>query len=45
MTTFAVMSGNIVSNVILADEQQAAEQALGVTLIEITSFIKSRRIV
>ena len=36
MTTFAVMSGNTVSNVIVADDKEQAEKDLGVTLIEYT---------
>jgi len=36
MATFAVMSGNTVSNVIVADDKEQAEKDLGVTLIEYT---------
>jgi hypothetical protein len=36
MATFAVMSGNTVSNVIVADDKEQAEADLGVTLIEYT---------
>jgi len=36
MATFAVMSGNMVSNVIVADDKEQAEKDLGVTLIEYT---------
>jgi hypothetical protein len=36
MATFAVISGNIVSNVIVADNKEQAEADLGVTLIEYT---------
>jgi len=36
MATFAVMSGNTVSNVILADNKEETEAALSVTLIEYT---------
>lgn len=36
MATFAVMTGNMVSNVIVADDKHDAEQALNVTLIEYT---------
>jgi len=36
MATFAVMSGNSVSNVILSDNKEETELALGVTLIEYT---------
>lgn len=37
MATFAMMSGNIVSNVIVADDKEATESALGCTLVEYTS--------
>lgn len=37
MATFAVMSGNTVSNVILSNNKEETELALGVTLIEYTS--------
>lgn len=33
MPTFAVLDGNMVSNVIVADDQEAAESALGVRLV------------
>jgi hypothetical protein len=36
MATFAVMGGNKVSNVIVADNKEQAETDLGVTLIEYT---------
>lgn len=36
MATFAVMSGNTVSTVIVADDKEATEAALGVSLIEYT---------
>ena len=36
MATYAVMSGNSVSNVILSDNKEETELALGVTLIEYT---------
>ena len=36
MATFAVMSGNTVSNVIVADDKEATEAALGVVLIKYT---------
>jgi len=36
MATFAVMGGNSVSNVILSDNKEETELALGVTLIEYT---------
>ena len=36
MATFAVMSGNTVSNVIVADDKEQAEKDLGVILIEYT---------
>lgn len=34
MTTFAVMSGNFVSNVIVADSKEIAEEATGTVCIE-----------
>lgn len=34
MTTYAVMSGNIVSNVIVADDKESTEKLLGCTLVE-----------
>jgi hypothetical protein len=36
MATFAVMSGNIVSTIIVADDKEATEAALGCILIEYT---------
>jgi len=36
MATFAVMGGNTVSTVIVADNKEQAEQELGVVLIEYT---------
>jgi hypothetical protein len=36
MATYAVISGNSVSNIIVTDDKEDAEQALGVTLIEYT---------
>ena len=36
MATFAVMSGNTVSTVIVADNKEQCEAALGVVLIEYT---------
>jgi hypothetical protein len=36
MATFAVMSGDLVTNVIVADNQAEAESVLNVTLIEYT---------
>jgi hypothetical protein len=36
MATFAMMSGNIVSNVIVADDKAATEAALSCVLIEYT---------
>jgi len=36
MATYAMMSGNSVSNVIVADDKEATEAALNCTLIEIT---------
>jgi hypothetical protein len=37
MATYAVMSGNTVSNIVIADDKDDAEKALGVTLIEYTA--------
>lgn len=37
MATFAVMSGNLVTNVIVTDDKAQAESDLGVTLIEYTN--------
>jgi hypothetical protein len=37
MATFAMMSGNSVSNIIVADDKEATEAALKCTLIEITA--------
>jgi hypothetical protein len=37
MATYAMMSGNSVSNVIVADDKSATEAALNCVLIEITS--------
>jgi hypothetical protein len=37
MPTFAMMSGNTVSNIIVADDKQATEEALRCVLIEFTS--------
>lgn len=37
MATFAMMSGNIVSNVIVADDKEITEAALNCKLIEYTS--------
>jgi hypothetical protein len=36
MATFAMMSGNTVSNVIVADDKAATEAALGCVLVEYT---------
>lgn len=36
MATYAMMSGNSVSNIIVADDKQATEEALRCTLIEFT---------
>lgn len=36
MATYAMMSGNSVSNIIMADDKEATETALGCTLIEYT---------
>lgn len=37
MPTFAMMGGNRVSNIIVADDKQATEAALGCVLIEFTN--------
>lgn len=37
MATYAMMAGNTVSNVIVADDKEDAEKALNCTLIEYTS--------
>lgn len=37
MATYAMMAGNTVSNIIIADDKEATEAALGCTLIEFTS--------
>lgn len=37
MATYAMMSGNSVSNIIVADDKEATEAALNCTLIEITA--------
>ena len=37
MATFAIMSGNTVTSVIMADNKDETEMALGCTLIEYTS--------
>jgi uncharacterized protein YbjT (DUF2867 family) len=37
MATYAMMSGNTVSNVIVADDKEATEAALNCTLIEYTA--------
>ena len=37
MATYAVMSGNIVSNVIVADDKEATEAALNCVLVEYTT--------
>ena len=37
MGTYAMMSGNIVNNIIMADDKEATEIALGCQLIEFTS--------
>jgi hypothetical protein len=37
MATYAMMSGNSVSNVIIADDKEATEAALNCVLIELTS--------
>jgi hypothetical protein len=36
MANYAMMSGNSVSNIIVADDKEATEAALNCTLIEIT---------
>ena len=36
MATFAMMSGNSVTNIIMADDKEATEEALRCTLIEFT---------
>jgi hypothetical protein len=36
MATYAMMAGNSVSNIIVADDKEATEAALHCTLIEIT---------
>lgn len=36
MATFAVLNGSMVVNVIVADDQAEAQDALGVTLVEYT---------
>ena len=36
MATFAMMSGNIVSNVIVADDKESTEKALSCVLVEYT---------
>ena len=37
MATYAMMSGNTVSNVIVADNKEDAEKALSCTLVEYTA--------
>ena len=37
MPTFAVISGNKVSNIIVADDKEVVESALGVKLVEFTA--------
>jgi hypothetical protein len=37
MATFAMMSGNTVSNVIVADDKEATEAALNCVLVEYTA--------
>lgn len=37
MATYAMMSGNSISNVIVADDKEATEAALNCVLVEITS--------
>ena len=37
MATYAMMSGNFVTNVIVADDKEATEQALKCVLIEFTN--------
>lgn len=36
MTMYALMSGNIVANIIMADDKESTEQALNCVLIEYT---------
>ena len=36
MATYAMMGGNTVTNIIMADDKEATEAALGCTLIEYT---------
>jgi len=36
MATYAMMAGNSVTNIIMADDKEAVEAALGCTLIEYT---------
>jgi len=36
MATFAMMGGNLVTNIIVADDKEATEAALGCKLIEFT---------
>jgi hypothetical protein len=36
MATFAMMSGDTVSNIIVADDKEATQEALGCVLIEYT---------
>jgi hypothetical protein len=36
MATFAIISGNIVTNVIVTDDKEQSEKDLGVTLVEYT---------
>lgn len=36
MATYAMMSGNTVDNIIVADDKEATEKALGCVLIEYT---------
>ena len=37
MATYAMMSGNTVANIIVADDKAAAEAALGCALVEYTA--------
>lgn len=37
MATFAVIAGNRVSNLIVADDKEIVESALGVKLVEVTT--------
>lgn len=37
MATYAMMNGNSVTNIIVADDKESAEAALGCTLIEYTA--------